>query len=231
MTTLILLGEKWKEVREDMWEWLGRKQNTQVLLSVWMHRLEKMGNDFSISSLDVIKVNAIYWCKYGRKGRFGEKLVKPKGCEWGLTEAREAIEKRGNGKTRKAKRSRLSIAQKQYPMPLELGFPGGAGGKEDTCWCRRCKFDPWVGKIPWSRKWQLTPVFLPGKFHGQRSLADYSHGTTKSWAWLSDWALPPASGAMWFYLIANRTSEWCRFLSLCLLPKQIPALDLWSQWA
>ena len=33
---------------------------------------------------------------------------------------------------------------------------------------------PWAGKIPWSRKWQLTPEFLPGKFHGQRSLAGYS---------------------------------------------------------
>ena len=32
-------------------------------------------------------------------------------------------------------------------------------------------FDPWVGKIPWRRKWQLNPVFLPGKSHGQRSLA------------------------------------------------------------
>ena len=38
----------------------------------------------------------------------------------------------------------------------------------------RCRFDPWVGKIPGSRKWQLTPVFLPGKFLGQRSLAGYS---------------------------------------------------------
>ena len=35
-------------------------------------------------------------------------------------------------------------------------------------------FDPWVRKIPWSRKWQPTPVFLPGKFHRQRSLAGYS---------------------------------------------------------
>ena len=39
---------------------------------------------------------------------------------------------------------------------------------------RRYKFNPWVRKIPWSRKWQSTPVFLPGKFHGQRSLAGYS---------------------------------------------------------
>ena len=39
---------------------------------------------------------------------------------------------------------------------------------------RRCKFDPWVGKIPWSRKWQPTPVFLPRKCHGQRILVGYS---------------------------------------------------------
>ena len=35
-------------------------------------------------------------------------------------------------------------------------------------------FDPWVGKILWRRKWQPTPVFLPGEFHGQRSLVGYS---------------------------------------------------------
>ena len=33
---------------------------------------------------------------------------------------------------------------------------------------------PWVGKIPWRREWQPTPVFLPGEFQGQRSLAGYS---------------------------------------------------------
>ena len=41
--------------------------------------------------------------------------------------------------------------------------------------CRRPGFNPWVGKIPWRRKWQPTPpVFLPGEFSGQRSLAGYS---------------------------------------------------------
>ena len=39
---------------------------------------------------------------------------------------------------------------------------------------KRHRFDPWVGKIPWSRKWQPTPVFLLGKFHGQRGLLGYS---------------------------------------------------------
>ena len=59
---------------------------------------------------------------------------------------------------------------------LECGFPGNCG-KESTCQCkkhRRRGFFPWVGKIPWRRKWQPTPVFLPGKSHGQRSLACYS---------------------------------------------------------
>ena len=53
------------------------------------------------------------------------------------------------------------------------GFPGGASGKEPTCQCRRCKrarFDPWVGKTTYRRKWQPTPVFLPGESHGPRDL-------------------------------------------------------------
>ena len=55
-----------------------------------------------------------------------------------------------------------------------MGFPGGSDGKEPACQCRRLGFNPWVGKIPWSGKWQPTPVFLPGEFHGQRSLPGYS---------------------------------------------------------
>ena len=47
-------------------------------------------------------------------------------------------------------------------------------GKEPTCQCRRPGFHPWVRTIPWRKKWQPTPVFLPGKSHGQRSLVGYS---------------------------------------------------------
>ena len=39
---------------------------------------------------------------------------------------------------------------------------------------RRPGFDPWVRKIPWRKKWQPTPAFLPGESHGQRSLVGYS---------------------------------------------------------
>ena len=52
---------------------------------------------------------------------------------------------------------------------------------------RRPRFDSWVGKIPWRRKWQPTSVFLPGESHGQRSLAGYRPWGCKSQTRLSDW--------------------------------------------
>ena len=66
-----------------------------------------------------------------------------------------------------------------------MGFPGGSHGKESTCNVRDLgsipEFDPWVTKIPGRRKWQPTPVFLLGEFHGQRSLEATVHGVAKSW--------------------------------------------------
>ena len=59
---------------------------------------------------------------------------------------------------------------KMTSIPILWGFPGGLNGQE----CRRHVFDSWVEMIPWRRKWQPTPVFLPGKSHGQRSLVGYS---------------------------------------------------------
>ena len=58
-----------------------------------------------------------------------------------------------------------------------MGFPGGTSGKEPSCQRRRLKrlgYDPWVGKIPWRRAWQSTPVLLPGKSYGERSLVGCS---------------------------------------------------------
>ena len=51
--------------------------------------------------------------------------------------------------------------------------------------CKRFWFDPWVGKTPWRRKWQPSPVFLTEKPHGQRNLV--GQRVTKSWTCLSDW--------------------------------------------
>ena len=58
-----------------------------------------------------------------------------------------------------------------YRLPRRLS------DKTPACQCwrhKRCWFNPWVRKIPWRREWQPTAVFLPGKSHGQRSLAGYS---------------------------------------------------------
>ena len=70
-------------------------------------------------------------------------------------------------------------------------LPRWNSGKKSTCQWRKSKrfgFETWVGKTPWSRKWQPTPVFLPGKFHGQRSLAATVERVTEHQMWLTDWA-------------------------------------------
>ena len=57
------------------------------------------------------------------------------------------------------------------------GLSRWLSGRESTCQSRKCRspgFDPSAAKIPWRRKWQPTPVFLPGKSHGQRSPVSYS---------------------------------------------------------
>jgi len=66
---------------------------------------------------------------------------------------------------------------KDMPIQRGKGFPRWQSGKESACQYRghkRCEVKPWVGKIPWRRKWQPTPVILPEKSHRQRSLAGYS---------------------------------------------------------
>ena len=68
----------------------------------------------------------------------------------------------------------------QICITVLLGFPGDSHGKESACNAGNLGLisgsgkNPWVGKIPWRRKWQPTPVFLPGESHGKRSLVGYS---------------------------------------------------------
>ena len=87
---------------------------------------------------------------------------------------------------------------------LIVPYTGWLSSKEFACQSRRCGFSPWVKKIPWRRKWQPTPVFLPGKSHGQRNLVGYKRIATirsqKSWTQLSnktttDTAAAAAAGA------------------------------------
>ena len=57
---------------------------------------------------------------------------------------------------------------------VQMELPRWLSTKESTCQFRRRGFGPWVGKFTRRRKWQPTPVFLPGESHGQRSLVRYS---------------------------------------------------------
>ena len=64
-----------------------------------------------------------------------------------------------------------------WSHPFNMGLLSGASDKESACQCKRFKrgwINPWIGKILWGRKWHPTPVFLPEKFQGQRSLVGYS---------------------------------------------------------
>ena len=77
-------------------------------------------------------------------------------------------------------------------LVISLGFPGGSVGKQSASYAgdhlqyRKRGLDPWIGKIPWRRKWQSTPEFLPGEADGQGSLAGYSPWDCKSQTVLSN---------------------------------------------
>ena len=97
----------------------------------------------------------------GRVGSVGRRevvLVPPvDGTDGESQQARWAVGGPGPGHRQWA--SQVALVVKNLPVT--------AGDK-------RHGFDPWVGKIPWRRKWQPTPVFLPGEFHGQKSLVGHS---------------------------------------------------------
>ena len=94
-------------------------------------------------------------------------------------------------------------------LPFLSGLHCGSHGKEFCLQCRRPRYDPWVGKIPWRREWQPIPVFLPGKSRGPRNQAGYIQFMgLQSRARLND------SLSRWF---------WCpfKFESLCFVKKII----------
>ena len=77
--------------------------------------------------------------------------------------------------------SLLILFSVSYPLFVKHYCQDGPSrwlrGKESAWQSKRVRrrgFSPWIRKIPWSRKWQPTPVFLPGKFHGWRTLEGYS---------------------------------------------------------
>ena len=89
------------------------------------------------------------------------------------------------------------------PYFLFSWLPDSHGGRESTCQCWRCNrwipgLDPWVGSVPWRRKWQPTPVFCTVKFHGQRSLEGYSSWGHPEDTWLYAWLTTGRYTDGWF---------------------------------
>ena len=106
-------------------------------------------------------------------------------CRWGsrVTEKSRishSVSQVGRGRKQNVNFARVRLSGVKGTFVISyvfVGFSGGASGKEPTCKYRRCKrlgWDSWVGKTLWRRAWQPTPVFLPGKSCGQRSLVGYS---------------------------------------------------------
>ena len=82
----------------------------------------------------------------------------------------------------------------------------------------QCRFNPWVRKIPWRRKWQPTPVFLPGTPHGQKSLEGYSPQGRKesnTTEWLHTHNYPRA-------MVINRTYAKRTYFLVCALKRPSP---------
>ena len=98
-------------------------------------------------------------------------------------------------------RTRLKRLSTYTHTKIILGLPVWPSGKEFTWQCRRHWFDPWIRNIPWRRKWQPTPIFLPGEFHGQRRLVGYSPWVAKNRSWPSDWARMHAKIILAFQLM------------------------------
>ena len=90
-------------------------------------------------------------------------------------ERRREIVMRGQKGEEMDKDRKKSKKKKEFSISmLEMSLPWWLRQKSICLQCGRPRFDPWVGKILWRRKWQPTPVLLPGKSHGWRSVVGYS---------------------------------------------------------
>ena len=111
-----------------------------------------------------------------------------------------------------------------------LGFPGGSVVKNLPANVEVMGRFSWIGKIPWRRKWQPTPVFLPGKFHGQRNLVCYSpwdhkesdmtectHTDTHTYTFTEAWAEKLCALLLWTVYKDSNAKELDKVINHCSL--------------
>ena len=104
-------------------------------------------------------------------------------------------------------------------------FPGGAVGKQSACRCRRCQrrwFDPWVGKIPWRRKWQPASVFLSGNSMGRGAWLTTVHGATKSLTQLITQGVPKIAPFLQPRLLSTPRNSNIAKLGFSIHPGMLP---------
>ena len=132
----------------------------------------------------------------------------------------------------------MNKTETYFPLTSQSGLPRWLRGKEPVCQSRRRGFNPWVKRTPWRRKWQHTPIFLPGKHQGQRGLAGYSPRCPKE----SDttlqlsmrtcsfrvpgWRCDVALGSHLLFLFLSPSLGMCLILKawvlLCIPPSEFP---------
>ena len=108
-----------------------------------------------------------------------------------------------------------SLVSKLCTRPED--FPGGSDGKASVYNAGRPGFNPWVGKLPWRRKWHPTAVLLPGKSHGWRSLVGYSPWGLKE---LDTTERLHFTSLKSYLRTRERETEWCE------VPAAGPTIDI-----
>ena len=122
------------------------------------------------------------------------------------------------------------------------GFPGGSEGKKSACHAGDPGLIPGSGRSPWRKKWQPTPVFLPGESHRQKSLAGYSPGNCKELDTIEQLTLPGAQTVknlptMWETQVRSLSQEDCLEKGMQPTPVFLPgeshgqrSLEGYSPW-
>ena len=108
-----------------------------------------------------------YWCP--GKGKF---MLTSASAIWGCPPNENPS--RNTTQVAQVGMQRVSVSLFKKIFVYLLRLPRWLSGKESACQCKRLGFDPWIGKIPWRRKWQPASGNLRRKFHGRRSLVGYS---------------------------------------------------------
>ena len=109
-------------------------------------------------------------------GRRREASCDPSKCFSALVKISPCGKLKTNKQTNKQNSAVCCIQEINFKYEESEGSPGSTSRKEPSSQCRRherCGFDPWVGKIPWRRVWQVIPYSCLKNPHGQRSLVGY----------------------------------------------------------